>query len=239
MGTHRDPLVHDGDPVAFPDFVADGHQVPRQPPDLGAHVFPEPFEVVPRAVEKADSQRHGPNVQVFVPEHLKCGDHFTISYHASAIPVPLCLNPVEPITQRPNQSPAVRTRQPNVRTRLPTVESSTQRPKQAPTVESSTQRPEAGTCRHSGEGRNPGFHAVSPNPGPRRGDVGSTTFPSCLYPVYRLENVPVLDAHVQAQLLRPAVQFAPESLLVYGKRYVHFVNHHVVFRLLRAPGRRP
>lgn len=51
--------------------------------DLGAHPVGEYVEIVAGAVEKADAERHGTHIEVFVAQHVQGAEDFTICKHGN------------------------------------------------------------------------------------------------------------------------------------------------------------
>lgn len=51
--------------------------------DLGAHPVGEHVEIVAGAVEKADAERHGTHIEVFVAQHVQGAEDFTICKHGN------------------------------------------------------------------------------------------------------------------------------------------------------------
>ena len=82
-GADADALVDDGDAELVAHFVAGGDEFGGVFGDLGAHPVGEHVEIVAGAVEKADAERHGTHIEVFVAQHVQGAEDFTICKHGN------------------------------------------------------------------------------------------------------------------------------------------------------------
>ena len=82
-GADADALVHHGNAVARADFVAVFHEMGGVFGDFGAHLVGEHVEVVTDAVEEADAEGNGANIEMFVAEHVDSAEHFAFSEHGA------------------------------------------------------------------------------------------------------------------------------------------------------------
>ena len=82
-GTDADALVHHGNAVSCAHFVAVFHQVGGIFGYFGAYLVGEHVEVVADAVEEADAEGDGANIEMFVAEHVDSAEHFAFSKHGA------------------------------------------------------------------------------------------------------------------------------------------------------------